>query len=107
MIVRIPATAPQLTVSLVHEIGHHVDEVCGDTALRSAFLEAQAHPPDAIWAEAATWEGTPAEQFAEAVVLVVTGRPDNLRRIPVTEAARAVVGAWGSGEGFTHGSGAP
>ena len=102
LVVRIPATAPQLTVSLVHEIGHHLDTVCGDDGLRAQFMQAQGLPPDTSWDEGATWEETPAEQFATAVVMAVTGRPDNLRPIRLDPEALTVVDAWGSGEEVTH-----
>ncbi len=102
LVVRIPATAPQLTVSLVHEIGHHLDTVCGDDGLRAEFMQAQGHPPDTAWEEGVTWEDTPAEQFATAVVVAVTGRPDNLRPIRLGPEALTVVAAWGSGEEVTH-----
>ncbi len=107
LVVRIPATAPQLTVSLVHEIGHHLDTVCGDDRLRAEFMQAQGHPPDTVWHQGDTWEDTPAEQFATAVVVAVTGRSDNLTPIRLGTEAQEVIDAWGSGGEVTHGSSAP
>jgi len=43
--------------------------------VRIPFLVAQALPPSASWFEGRSWETTPSEQFAEAVVRVVLGPP--------------------------------
>ena len=74
--VRIPGTAPNLRDSLVHEFAHHMEFTCPEQHdVRAAFLEAQALPPSATWFKGVSWETTPSEQFAEAVVQVVLGPP--------------------------------
>jgi hypothetical protein len=74
--VRIPGTAPNLRDSLVHEFAHHMEFTCPDQHdVRVPFLVAQALSPSAPWFEGRSWETTPSEQFAEAVVQVVLGPP--------------------------------
>jgi hypothetical protein len=75
MYVRVPATAPSLEASLVHEFAHHLEVVCeSQQSLRAGFLIAQGYPVDTPWFGDAAWEERPSEQFAEAVVEVVLGR---------------------------------
>jgi hypothetical protein len=94
---RIPGTAPNLRSSMVHEFAHHADFSCPDNdRLRRRFLGAQGLPAAARWSEGATWASTPAEQFAEAAVLVVLGRSAH-PRLYATAAAVAVVRAWALG----------
>lgn len=96
--VRIPATAAQLEISIVHEIAHHVEFVCPqDEETRSSFIAAQSLPDEAAWFEGASWETTPSEQWASAVVLHVLGRPDERARIPMTPRALELVEAWAVG----------
>jgi|GEM_PF-2984466 len=97
VVVRVPATAPRLTASLVHEIGHHLDAVCVDVETRAAFAAAQGTDPEAEWGSAGAGEDTLAELFAAAVVEVVTGDPDLPRQVGVTDAAVELVAGWGHG----------
>lgn len=94
--VRVPATAPSLRDSLVHELAHHVEASCvSHEPMRADFLAAQGHEPDQDWFAASTWENTPSEQFAEAVVEHVLGeRQRNLARIRLAPAALAIVAEW-------------
>jgi hypothetical protein len=93
--VRIPGTAPNLEAALVHEFAHHLEFTCPDQAdLRADFLTAQGLSRGAPWFEGATWEQTPSEQFAEAMVEVVLGRAPPPPRIRVTAAALDVVRSW-------------
>ncbi|HEY7400685.1 MAG TPA: hypothetical protein VH989_07290 [Actinomycetota bacterium] len=93
--VRIPGTAPNLEAALVHEFAHHLDFTCAARAdLRSAFLAAQGLPRDTPWFDGATWERTPSEQFAEAMIEVVLGRSPPPPRILVSPDALDVVRAW-------------
>jgi hypothetical protein len=95
---RLPGTAPNLTASLLHEFAHHLDFTCPELGpLRVAFLAAQGFPPGASWSEGATWETTPAEQFAEGVVEYVLGRPPAHPRVSVSAEAIDAIRAWGRG----------
>lgn len=98
--VRVPATAPSLTDSLVHELAHHLESVCGSQAdLRNAFVEAQGFDPTSQWSDGPSWEQTPSEQFAETVVLVVLGRRRrNVSGVTITAEARALVADWLEGQ---------
>lgn len=101
--VRFPGTAPNLEASLVHEFAHHLEFGCpGQGALRSGFLEAQGLAAGAEWFEASTWEGTPSEQFAEAVTVFVLGRRPGHLRTPVSDSALRAVRAWAEGGQVTH-----
>jgi hypothetical protein len=93
--VRIPATAAQLEVSMVHEIAHHLEFACPlDDEERAAFLVAQGFEPDDAWLDGATWETTPSEHWATAVVTHVLGRADPHARIVIEQQALDVVAAW-------------
>jgi hypothetical protein len=94
--IRVPATAPQLTESMVHEFGHLLEFACPDQAsLRDGFREAERLDPDQDWFAAADWEEVPSEHWAEAVVQYVIGfRLAHPGTIPVTPAAVTLVAGW-------------
>ncbi len=95
---RIPATAPQLTTSLVHELGHHLEHSCPEQAdVRSAFLASLGLPTDTPWPGVSDYRSDPSELWAESVVRYVTGRPDHRRPLRVTDAAVEVVAGWAAG----------
>lgn len=96
--VRVPATAPSLRASLVHEFAHHVEFTCpAHRQLRPGFLRAQGLSSDASWFSGRSWEETPSEHFAEAAAVFVLGeRPSNLR-IAVSARALAVLSKWARG----------
>lgn len=72
--IEIPTSPSRFRESLVHELGHHIDATCaGLDDLRAAFAAAQGFDEGHPWNEGASWEVTPSEHFAEAVVLIVTG----------------------------------
>lgn len=99
LILKVPDTAPNLAFSLVHEIAHHLESSCrAQLDLRPAFLEAQGHPPDQPWFDGHAWEDIPSEQFATALARYVTGGREPQRRVPLTDAAVGLVGAWARGE---------
>lgn len=100
--VRIPATAPSLRASLVHEFAHHVEFTCpAHEQLRPRFLRAQGLSSEASWFSGRAWEETPSEHFAEAASVFVLGeRPGHLR-IAVTPRALAVLGEWARGHAVT------
>ena len=95
--IRIPATAPQLEISLVHELAHHLEFSCPThPELRAGFQTEQALEGE--WFDGETWENTPSEQWATAVVELVLGRLDERARVNVSPAALAIVAAWAGGE---------
>jgi hypothetical protein len=94
--VRVPATAPSLTESLVHEFAHHAEAACSShQELRGDFLTAQGHEPGTAWFGDDRWEDRPSEQYAEAVVQVVLGeRRRNQLLIRLTPEAVALIADW-------------
>jgi hypothetical protein len=70
--------------------------------VRVAFLAAQELPPSAPWFQGPSWETTPSEQFAEAVVQVVLGRPAH-PAVLIHSGSVALLRAWGRGD-LRHGS---
>jgi hypothetical protein len=98
LVIRVPGTAPNLTADLTHEFAHHVEFTCAEhEELRPAFLTAQGFPVSADWFEAATWETTPSEHYAEATSIVVLGRRGNHDGILISDEATAAVRDWASG----------
>ncbi|HLT96625.1 MAG TPA: hypothetical protein VK070_07535 [Acidimicrobiia bacterium] len=96
VVLRVPATAPELEFSLAHEVAHHLDFGCGlEPDVRDAFAAAQG--TDEPWEQGEAWESTPAELFATAVATLVTGHSDPLRHIAIEEAAMEVVRKWADG----------
>lgn len=96
--IRVPATAQQLRVALVHELAHDLEFSCASHAeVRSAFVAAQEIPPGTPWVGGTTWETTPSEHWATAVVEHVLGRPDTQARIAVGPATLEVVRGWAFG----------
>lgn len=92
--VRIPATEPHLTSSLVHELGHHLALACeSHLGVRDDFAAAIGV---AQWEGSWAYEDDPGELWAEAVVRHVTGRPDTRRILTVPPEAVAVVADWAS-----------
>lgn len=101
--IRIPGTAPNLRATLVHEFAHHMEFTCPEQRdVRLPFLAAQEVLPSASWFRGASWETTPSEQFAEAVVRVVLGPPSH-PSVLIHPGSVALLRAWGRGD-LTHGS---
>ncbi len=100
VIVRVPATAPSLSGSLVHELAHHLEVACPTHHdLRPEFLVAQRHPAGTPWFGQTAWEQRPSEQFAEAVVEVVLGeRTRNQLALHLEPATTRLVAGWLTGE---------
>jgi hypothetical protein len=97
--VRIPATAPSLEGSLVHEFAHHLEFTCRpQRGLRRAFRAAQGLPREARWWHGAAWERTPSEQFAEATTELVLGRRGTHVPVPVTDEAVQVIRDWATAD---------
>ena len=97
LVIRVPGTAPNLTSDLTHEFAHHVEFTCPEhQELRPAFLAAQGFAPSADWFEAATWETTPSEHYAEATSIVVLGGRGHHDGIVISDEATTLVGQWAS-----------
>ncbi len=94
--VRAPATAAQLSESIVHELGHHLEFACPSQAtVRDRFRKAEGLPAAGGWFDGSRWRDVPSEHWAEAVVAyVLGGRLAHRGTVPVTEPAVAVVEAW-------------
>ena len=98
LVVRVPGTPATLRSELLHEFAHHIEFTCSEhQELRAGFLQAQGFAVDAVWFEGETWETTPSEQYAEAVVELIEGRRSHLGGIQLTDEAIAVVREWGEG----------
>lgn len=98
VVLAIPGKAAHLRHSLVHELAHHLEHACADHAdLRVEFLRAQGAPPDSPWFEGPSWEETPSEQYAEAVVRLVLRRPAIYYRLELAPQAVETVREWGGG----------
>ena len=105
--VRVPATAPHLTSSIVHELGHRLEFRCpSQRDVRRPFLEALGLDPETAWSDRTTYETSPSEMWAEAVIRHVLGRPDSRRPLQVTPAAVHVVADW-AGVDLNHEPSAP
>ena len=96
--VRVPGTPATLRSQLLHEFAHHVEFTCDEhESMRSRFLDAQGFAAGTSWFDGASWETTPSEQYAEAVVELVEGRRTHLGGIRLTDDAINVVRQWGQG----------
>ncbi len=96
--VRVPGTPATLRSQLLHEFAHHLEFTCPEhSELRAGFLAAQDLPDDSEWFSGPSWEETPSEQYAEAIVELVEGRRSHLGGISITDEAVAVVRDWGKG----------
>ncbi len=96
--VRVPGTPATLRSELLHEFAHHVEFTCAAHAeLRADFLSAQGFAEDTAWFGGASWEETPSEHYAEAVVELIEGRRTHQGGIRLTDDAVSVVREWGLG----------
>jgi hypothetical protein len=96
--VRVPGTPATLRSELLHEFAHHLEFTCPEQGeLRDGFLAAQGFPTGTDWFTGDSWETTPSEQYAEAVVELVEGRRTHQGGIRLTDEAIAVVREWGGG----------
>ena len=92
--VRVPATAPRIEEVVVHEVAHHLDATCDQfDDVRDGFLTTQGSASP--WNSGPSWEETPAEQFAEAVTIVVLDR-QRAHNVRVSPDAVDVVRRWGA-----------
>ena len=79
---------------VVHELAHHLMIECGidrDQSFQEAFYASQGIPLTRGWYDySGGWSATPAEQFSEAVSLIVLGT--NTGRITISKAPAELVG---------------
>jgi hypothetical protein len=96
--VRVPGTPATLRSELIHEFAHHVEFSCPEhEELRADFLSAQGFAAGTDWFTGDSWEATPSEQYAEAVVELVETRRTHRGGIRLTDEAIAIVREWGMG----------
>ncbi len=85
-----------MAATVYHELAHHVMITCRahrDSDFMDAFYAAQDIPADRGWFDgSAGWSGIPAEQFAEAAVVVVQGTTDG--GIAISSEAVDIVRRW-------------
>jgi hypothetical protein len=84
---------------VVHELSHHTFLACGaftDPGFGAAFYASQGLPEDRDWFDyTAGWAGTPAEHFAEAMAITISGSGEG--GIAVGSETTAVVSRWLAG----------
>lgn len=102
VVLRIPATAPRLRTSLLHEFAHHLEANCEAVSeMTTPIRLAQGLAPDAPWYDAELWSMTPSEHFAETVTEAIAGfRTNNTELIAVSEEAMAIVAEWAGSPGW-------
>ncbi|MDF1595970.1 MAG: hypothetical protein P1T08_07730 [Acidimicrobiia bacterium] len=92
--------AGTMAATVYHELAHHVMLTCRahrDSDFMAAFYAAQDIPVDRGWFDgSAGWSGIPAEQFAEAAVVVVQGTAGG--GIAVSSEAVDTVRRWLNGQ---------
>lgn len=95
--IRIPATAPQLRISLVHELAHHLEFSCpSQLDLRRDFLLAQGLDDGTDWREGAAWQDRPSEQWATAIVRYVLDEADPRAPVTIQPETLDLIAAWAS-----------
>ncbi len=101
VVVRVPGTAANLSASITHELGHHLEVACTDQmTVRASFLEADRLGEDTPWFGEGDWFASPSEHWAEAVVEYVLGERTLYRgRVPVSAEAVEVVARWAAESG--------
>lgn len=98
LVVRVPGTPATLRSELLHEFAHHLEFTCPEhRELRTDFVRAQGFPAETRWFDGDTWETTPSEQYAEAIIELIEGRRAYQGGILLTAEAIAVVREWGKG----------
>ncbi len=84
---------------VVHELSHHTFLACGafaDSDFGAAFYASQGLPEDRDWFDyTAGWVGSPAEHFAEAMAITISGSVEG--GIAIGSETTAVVSRWLAG----------
>lgn len=94
--IEIPTTPARYQESLIHELGHHLEEVCGvELEIGGQFREAQHFDMLSDWRGVTVWAERPTEHFAESVVQLVLGaRQTHADIVELTPKAVDLVGRW-------------
>ncbi len=84
---------------VVHELSHHSFLACGvfaDTDLTEAFYAAQGIAVDRDWFDySAGWSQTPAEHFAEALAVTISGTGEG--DLPISQETVTLLSRWLAG----------
>lgn len=95
--IQIPTTPARFRESLTHELAHHVERTCDEFDDLRTTLHPQFGGPDRPWNGGETWEETPSELWAEAVVALVNGeRLLHADDMPIDEDAIDQIAEWGA-----------
>lgn len=96
--VRVPIYESTAGNTILHELGHHLEQQCSDQAsVRPDFLAAQGLAVDTPWFEGDRWETTPSEMWAEAVSRLVSGSQQRQNLVPITDDALEIMERWAAG----------
>lgn len=96
--IQIPTTPARYRESLAHELAHHLEWTCGEFGSLRVALEPLLGGDGVAWSVGPTWQETPSERFAEAVVELVNGeRIRHVDTMPVDSAALDLIARWGTG----------
>lgn len=96
--IEIPTTPARFRESLAHELAHHLERTCGEFESLRVALEPLLADDGVAWSNGPTWEETPSERFAEAVVELVNGeRIRHAETVEVDQAVVELIARWGTG----------
>ena len=97
--IQIPTTPERYRESLAHELAHHLERTCADVGELQAALTPSLVAPGQAWSVGSTWEETPSERFAEAVVVAVNGsRVRHTDTVVVEPEVVELIERWGRAE---------
>lgn len=98
VLIRAPGTAANLEATLLHEFTHHAEHRCPLSAeVRGGFTAAAGLPAGTPWRTGPSWDRTPSERFAEAMVVHILGRPPPHVLIHLRPEELSAVAAWARG----------
>lgn len=96
--IQIPTTPGRYRESLAHELAHHLERTCSEFGSLQRSLEPLLAATGVAWSGGATWEESPSERYAEAVVELVNGeRIRHVDTVPVDREALDLIARWGAG----------
>ena len=98
VLVRAPGTAPNLEATLLHEFAHHAERRCPPSdAFRRRYTAAAGLPAGTAWHRSASWDRTPSERFAEALMTYILGHPPSHVLVHLRSGELRTVEAWAHG----------